>query len=320
MRYYDIQITDPKSGKVLKRYTSYVNGQSDPGALNVEMDIQVAPYDTPVGGSFVRVWGIPLTDIGQASDLNFKNISVFGGMQKGLPLANPAQNGLLVAGSIIQAFGNWRDVDMTLDLNLVAAGPSPGETQVNLTQNWVSGTPLSSAIKTTLATAFPSYTSDIQISSKLVLAHDEPGFYGNLSQYAAYVREMSQSIIGGTYAGVRISIQKNKFIVRDGTTTKTPFQIAFNDLIGQVTWKASGIVNFTCVMRADLHVDDYVKLPPGQVTTTAASLSQYRSGSVFNGVFQINNVRHVGNFRAESGDYWVSVFDASLQSPNSAAA
>lgn len=318
MRYYDIQITDPASGKVLKNYTSFVNGQTDPGALNVEMDIQVAPFDTPVGGSFVRVWGIPLTDIGQAADLNFKNIAVYGGMQKGLPLANPAQSGLLVSGTINQAFGNWRDTDMTLDMILVAGGPPPGKDAVNLTQDWKAGTSLSSAIQTTLRTAFPSLTADIQIDPKLILAHDEPGYYANLVQYAKYVRDVSQSIIGGTYAGVRISIQKNVFIVRDGTTTKTPLQIAFNDLIGQITWKAPNIVNFTCVMRADVHVDDYVKLPPGQITTTAASLSQYRQGSVFNGVFQINNVRHVGNFRAESGDYWVSVFDASLQAPNSA--
>jgi hypothetical protein len=241
-------------------------------------------------------------------------------MKKGLPLANPAQSGLLVSGSIMQAFGNWRDTDMTLDLILVAGGPPPGANAVNLTQDWKAGTKLADAIKTSLTRAFPAFTPDIKISDNLVLAHDEPGYYDNLVQYAGYVRELSKSIIGGTYAGVRISIQDKRFIVRDGTTTTKPLQIAFNDLIGQVTWKASNIVNFTCVMRADLHIDDYVKLPPGQITTTAASLSQYRQGSVFNGVFQINNVRHVGNLRAESGDYWVSVYDASLQSPNSASA
>ena len=319
MRYYDIQITDPTSGKVLKSYTSYVNGATDPGALNVEMDIQVASFDIPIGGSFVRVWGIPLTDIGQAADLNWKNIVVSGGMQKGLPLANPAQSGLLISGGIQQAFGNWRDVDMTLDLILYSGRPAPNVTQINLTQNWKAGTPLASAIKTTLGTAFPKTTADINISSKLVLAHDEPGFYGNLEQFAKYIRDVSQSIIGGAYSGVRITIQKNKFVVYDGTTQGKPFQIAFNDLIGQVTWKAPSIVNFTTVMRADIHIGDYVKLPPGQVTTMAASLSQYRQGSVFNGVFQIIHVRHIGNYRAESGDYWVSVFDAALQSPNSAA-
>ena len=320
MRYYHIQVSDPASGKVLKDYTSYVNGASDPGALNVEMDIQVAPYDTPVGGSFVRVWGIPLTDIGQAADLNFKNIVVYGGMQKGLPLANPAQAGLLVSGVVNQAFGNWRDVDMTLDMILVAgttgssSSPSP-LAPTNLTQNWKAGTPLSAAIATTLATAFPKLTPKINISPNLVLAHDEPGFYGNLAQYAKYLNDVSKSIIGGTYEGVRVTIQENSFVVYDGTTTKTPVQIAFNDLVGQVTWKAPNVVNITTIMRADLHVGDYVKLPPGQITTTAASLSQYRQGSVFNGVFQITNVRHVGNFRADSGDYWVSVYDATLQSP-----
>jgi hypothetical protein len=319
MRYYHVQITDPSSGKVLKDYNSYVNGQTDPGALNVELDIQVAPYDAPVGGSYVRVWGIPLTDIGQAADLNGKNIAVYGGMQKGLPLANPAQAGLLVSGTIFQAFGNWQDVDMTLDLILLASGPGSdapsASAPVNLTQNWKAGTPLSAAIKTTLGTAFPSTKSTINIDPSLILAHDEPGFYGNLAQFAKYIKDVSQSIKGGTYPGVSITIQDAAFVVYDGTSKSSPKQIAFNDLIGQVTWKAPNIVNFTCVMRADFHVGDYVKLPPGQVTTTAQSLSQYRQGSVFNGTFQIVYVRHVGNYRADDGRYWATIYDATLQAP-----
>ena len=98
---------------------------------------------------------------------------------------------------------------------------------------------------------------------------------------AKYLNDVSKSIIGGTYEGVRVAIQENSFVIYDGTTTKTPVQIAFNDLVGQVTWKAPNVVNITTIMRADLHVGDYVKLPPGQITTTAASLSQYRQGSVF---------------------------------------
>ena len=126
MRYYKIVITDPSSGNVITppgfdgllggaSYTSFVNGQSLPGAWNVELDIPVIGAATPQGSAGARIWGISRQEISQANDLNGKNISIFGGMQKGLPLANPAQSGLLVQGFIFQAFGNWIGTDMTLD-------------------------------------------------------------------------------------------------------------------------------------------------------------------------------------------------------------
>src|SRR6202012_5056198 len=95
VRFYDIVITDPDTGKQVKRFTSYLNGKTDPGALDIEIDLPVASFAQPMGssGAFVRIWGISLADIGQASNLNGKRISISGGIQKGLPLANPQQSG-----------------------------------------------------------------------------------------------------------------------------------------------------------------------------------------------------------------------------------
>src|ERR1700752_2385438 len=116
MRFYDIKITDPKSGKLIQQFTSLNTlGQTIPGALNVELDIPVFRMAEPAGAAYVRVWGISIKDIGQAFDLNGKNIEVSAGMAKGLPLANPKQSGLILQGTIQQAFGNWQGFDQTLD-------------------------------------------------------------------------------------------------------------------------------------------------------------------------------------------------------------
>ena len=317
MRYYDIKITDPASGALVREYTSYVNGQTDPGALLVEMDVLVAPQHVPFGNSFVRVWGVSLQDIGQASDLNFKNISVLGGMQKGLPLANPKQSGLLFQGTVQQAFGNWENNNQSLDFLVngalvntngapVASQGEPG----NIVFNWAVGTPMAQALAATLRTAAPRYTQQINISSKLIYTETAIGFYQTFSQFAQAINTLSQKIIGGSYPGVNISIQQNSFVVADGTVAPpTIKQIAFTDLIGQVTWIAPGTIQARCVLRADIAVSDIVKLPQGQVATTAASLSQYRQGSIFQGQFMVSKVRHVGNSRQPDGNAWATILD-----------
>jgi hypothetical protein len=93
-RYYSIVITS-QSGTVITppgaaggsqaTYTSYVNGAVQPNALDMEMDVSVASFDTPAGqgdtGSIVRIWGISLQEITQAFNLNNNLISVYGGFQ-----------------------------------------------------------------------------------------------------------------------------------------------------------------------------------------------------------------------------------------------
>jgi hypothetical protein len=309
VRYYTIIISDAVSGAEIRRYTSFVNGKTITGALNIELDVPVVPFATPMGAAIVRVWGIALQEISQASDLNGKAIAVYAGMQKGLPLANPKQAGLIVQGFIFQAFGNWVLTDMTLDLIIQ---PSIGSAAApkNIVLDWRAGTPLATAIAQTLSTAFPGYKQNISINPNLVLAHDEPGYYQSLIQFAQYVKQVSQNIIKGGYTGVDIVLTETSFSVYDGTTQKSPTLIAFNDLIGQPTWIESPVIQVRCVMRADLAVGDYVKLPPTLATNTPQSFSQFRSKSVFQGVFQIIQMRHVGNFRQPDAASWVTNIDA----------
>lgn len=329
MRFYSIVITDPETGELIRpavfaslklpaTYTSFVNNQSIPGALNVEFDIPVATFAAPAGNAFVRVWGISVQEIGQASDLNGMDIKVYAGMKKGLPLANPSQSGLILQGQIFQALGNWIGTDMTLDLVVTAPTGSPANPK-NITFNWKKGTTLASAIESTLATAFPDFKRTIQISDDLVLSADEPFYYQSMAQFAQYVKAVSQNIKGGDYSGVDIRLTQNSFYVYDGSTQTTPVQIAFQDMIGQPTWIAPTKIQIKCVMRADLGVGDYIKLPQAQVTSSPQTISpRVNQKSTFQGTFLISQLYHFGNFRQADPASWVTVIDAAATSPESA--
>jgi hypothetical protein len=307
VRYYRIVVRSAKSGEVLREWSSLdKNGNIIPGALNVELDAPVVVMAIPMGAAYVRLWGISLQDIGQAMDLNGQTIEVYAGMSKGLPLANPKQAGLILQGTIQQAFGNWQDTNMTLDFVI---NPASGtlDAPANLVLTWRKGQKLSDAIKATLALAYPTYTASINISDKLVLAQDETGYYQTLVQFAAYVKRVSQSIVGN---GVDISVKDEAFTVTDGSVVTTPKTIAFTDLIGQPTWTGLKTIQFKTVLRADISPQDFIQMPKAQTTQSQQSYSQYRQSSTFQGTFQVQSVRHVGNFRQPDANAWATNIEA----------
>ena len=323
MRYYAIVITD-SSGKPPPNFPaiqgadipganfcSWINGANDPGALNIEIDAPIGPFHTPIGAALIRIWGISLQQISQVSSLNRQtdqfNISVYAGMHPGLPLANAAQSGLILQGSILNAFANWIGTEMTLDLTISPSLGSPTEAGYkNIVHNWQANTPLAQSLEQTLKTAFPALTPKISISPNLVLAYNDTGFYQTLEQFANYIFQASRDVVKTKgYAGVRVSQQGNQLIVTDGTQqAQGAKQIAFTDLIGQPTWIAYNVVSVKTVMRADINISDQVTLPPSLVTTTAASAPQYRSQTSFQGTFMVPEMRHVGNIRQPDGASW----------------
>jgi hypothetical protein len=330
-RYYSIVITN-QGGTVItppgaaggtdSTYSSYVRGQVQPNALDMEMDVQLASFDTPAGsgdtGSLIRVWGISLAEIKQSFNLNNNLIKVYGGFQKGLPLANPAQAGLLFSGYVQQAYGNWIETDMTLDL-VVQAGTGPTGnnntgtrgTPANLVLNWQKGQNLKDALQQTLSTAFPGKTVNINISSNLVFKSENlTGFYATLGEFASVVQSLSRTVVNQKgYAGVKIVFDQGTIKVTDGTTSLTPKQITFKDLIGQPTWLGVNTIQIKCPMRADIKTLDFVSLPQAQFTTTPQSQSQFRNNSGFTGSWFVTSLRHVGRFRQSSADSWVTVME-----------
>lgn len=336
MRYYNLIISDPSSGDVWKpdstglsftkssggsSFTSYVNGQTLPGALNIEFDFPVYPFATPQGQSFIRVWGIGLPMIGQASNLNAQNFKLYAGMQKGLPLANPAQAGLIAQGTVFQAFGNWQGVNQTLDLIVNPGAASSGDQDISF--SWNQNTQLSGALQTTLAQAFPDYSANVNIGSNLQLPNTEPGHYDSLAQFADYIQQISlrigTPIYGVNYLGVQLSIKGSTINVYDGqgSTQPTVTSLAFQDLIGQPTWIKPATVSFATVLRSDISVGDQIKFPQGisspyALTQQAAAAPNAPASSktAFQGTFTVTEVHHNANFRQADAESWVTNYTA----------
>lgn len=318
MRYYRIDLSDPVTKQPIRPrsfggfgLTSKLpNGQTNPAALNIELDIPVAAYAQPGGGAFVRIWGLGLQDIVAAADLNDKLISIYGGMAAGLPLANPAQAGLLVQGQIFQAFGNWIGTDQTVDLLLL---PSTGTVDApkNIVLNWTAGQSMAAALDVTLLTAFPEAQRIITISPRLVLAHDEVGYYASLTQLAQRIEALSKEIITDTnYKGVRISYDGVTLTVNDATDSAPKVKaISFQDLVGQPTWIAPQVIQATCVMRGDIRPFDVVSLPPSLATTTQQSMLRFQDKTTFSGTYWVAEMHHFGNYRQAEASSWVTVLN-----------
>jgi hypothetical protein len=361
LRYYSLEIIEASSGNVIRHWTSHPNGiyaAPDPGALNIECDLLVYPYATVAptgsgdfGNSHIRVWGIPLADIAQAANWSAPSaaaptytVKFSGGMGKGLPLANPAQAGLIVQGDVWRAFGNWIGTEMTLDFFIsplslagaasVAAATTPAVTANNLVLNWPKNTPLAAPLKSALQTAYPGVPVQISISPNLLLTRDEAHWAPTLGGLADMVNRRSVAILGPnnpSYTGVHIAARLGTIIAFDGTggtdtnstggTTapaSSTIAIAFTDLIGQPTWIGNGVIQVTTVLRADVHQSDKITLPPGLTTIAAGGANlqaspQYsaaRFSSQFQGTFTVQQVRHVGNYKAPSGAAWVTTIQA----------
>ena len=324
MRYYDIQVG---SGTAVTRWTSFVNGQTDPGALLIELDAPVTSFASPVSNISLRIWGVSLQTISSASDFNSDlnatppkavPITISAGMKPGLPLASAAPPaGVIFSGSILAAFGNWIDTNqyvefvITTDLNVSNLN--------NITLDWKQGQTLASAIATTLSgsPATSKYKPNIKISDKLVLGSDDQAVFPDIFTFAQHVRSVSQSIGGEGYAGVDLFLSDGVFNVFDGTSPTVSKAINFYDMIGQPTWIGPAQMQFNSVMRADLAVGDYISMPKGLYTLTAAAQTQaLKYKSAFQGDFRIDQLRHVGNSRDPRAEAWITTVNCSPAATN----
>ena len=351
MRYYNIKITNddgtivrPSWARDLNLPGTYVSAigtnvggnslalQTLPGALRVELDLNLRPFYIPRQGSVIRIHGVSNEELSQSYDLSLKNIQIDVGMARGLPLAKPRKTYTALYGRIFQAFGNLQGLDRYVELVIVPPWGGREKTQINF--DWQPDTPMAQAIETSLKTAFPSYTIDIRISDDLKqAAPQQASFMDDLGQFNKLVYNLSNqsqfqnlaTIDGSPYAGVSIVVRGRTLLVYDGTkdygvaSSANPTEIDFDDLIGQPTWISPNVINFKCVMRADIQVGDFVKLPKTlqtpYVLSTQGSAFPYpnipsRNNSTFQGVWRILELHYFGDSRQASADSWVTTYDA----------
>jgi hypothetical protein len=325
-------------------FTSHPNGPMhppDPGALNVEYDLPIAPHHTAQGSSQIRVWGIGLTMIGQSVNLNptqgvsTTGIELHGGMGIGLAgaqgLASPTQSGLLVSGQITRAFGNWQGTDQTLELYFVPGAPPvaapSGEPADLIAFSWPAGQTLDVVLRSMLANYFPDFKIDIAILP-LIAPRGMPqaGLYDSLESFASSLNDVTQPLGADygfpNYPGVYITVKGSTIFVDDFTQPGPVTQLAFHDLVGQPTWLGPFTIAFKTVMRADLDVGDRILFPPGIFAPYALTSPQaavpgapVRSRTAFQGAFVITELHHFANFRQADASSWVTAFTAIPTTP-----
>jgi hypothetical protein len=286
-------------------------GLTNPAALLIEFDLPMANLANPDNNAWLRVWGLGLQDIGNAADLNGLNVTVYGGMAKGLPLANPNQAGLLLKGQVLQAFGNWDGTNQTVDMLIVPGGTTAGTVQNpgNFPFSWKAGTPLSQAIQQTLSTGMPGYPVQISISPKLVTGYDQTGHYPTLEAFADFIYSLSLSIITDpAYQGVTIATNGQNIVVTDASATVATSavkRVAFQDMIGQPVWFAPNQISVKLVLRADIQIGDTINLPPALFTTQQAAVAPGIPNKLtFSGNFFVQQVHHWGNSRQADAASW----------------
>ena len=335
MRRYEIQITDqdgkakivngPNGIQVFNGTFTSTDpfGNPIPGALNIELDAPISVYNSPIGGAYLRIYGIGLPLLRQAADFNpsvdgskYCNIKISAGMAKGLPLSTPSQYGTILQARIQQAFGNWQGISQTLDFVMLQPVGST-ENPYNFSMTCQNNAFLGDAIRATLAKVFPGATVNINISNRLIAPETISCVYSSLGQFSTFINEKSRDIFNDkSYPGVQVSFTNNTINVYDYTVPSQdkPIQVNFNDLVGQPTWIAPGTLTFKATMRYDIRVGSQVIMPSKEVAsrglalTTPESQSQYKNSVDFSGVFTVQTVRHLGNFRQPDGNSWVTIY------------
>ncbi|MBN3771191.1 hypothetical protein [Burkholderia sp. Se-20378] len=335
MRYYELNLYRPDdTTKPVRTWTSYPNGRFDPGALDVEFDVLVTAYHTPVGGSSIRVHGVALQDLMQPQQFGMQIVGnkvqpgmyleLKGGMGKGLPLANPAQAQTLLKGQIYQSFGQWEGTEMQLDFTINAAdfsSDNPG----NYVLNWKAGQPLQTALQNCLSVAHPNMPTLFGISNQLVQSYDEVHLCSTLDELGQLVQEMTVGqFLGEEYPGVSIAINAGAISVFDGSQPpQATVQINFTDLIGQPTWLDAGTMQLMVVMRGDIQVGSQIRMPTGFTSGAGSTIFQssdrsasaYNYNLTFSGTFLVTGLRHIGHFRSTSGADWSTVVECVPTTP-----
>lgn len=320
MRYYSIKIYDPVTNETRLEYsTQFKDGSNNPRPLRVVFDIPFYNASKSAGMAYVKIYGVSYPEITQSSNFNNCLIEIRAGMAKGLPLADPNQQGIILLGKVFQAFGNWQGTEITLDL-IVEPRDNSGTTPLNLTLNWNKGETLDVSVKKALKVAYPreGFSVEGKFDSRLISTTDQNvGTFYTVAQLGAALERLSKSVILDiNYYGAQITQTNEGFYLYDNSVESSSKLLSYNDFIGNATYNDYQQINFKLVMRADLTVGDYITMPKqSNIANSRASFTQYRDNISFSNDFIINQIRHVGDSRQASADSWCSVIDAYVKTP-----
>jgi hypothetical protein len=188
---------------------------------------------------------------------------------------------------------------------------------LNIIHNMMPNMPMSQSIQETLSKAFPAANINVLISQALKLGYQDAGIYQSVEQFAHYINNASQSIMGtNRYFGVHMSSFSRTVNVWDGTYPVSDSDISYLDLIGQPTWLTFNTISVKVVLRGGLHIGGTVTLPQtlvgfnGADSVLPAGAPDQRTHVTLPGSYLILKVMHIGDFRNPDGASWSTNIEA----------
>jgi hypothetical protein len=330
MRFYRIEITD-ENGAIVKIGDSPLafSTHNDfnifkPGALGIEFDLPMVAADIPAGDGLLKIYGLSLETLNQASTLNLKNIRIEAGMMPGFPLATeqalaqPQRRGIIFEGSIKQAFGTWQGTEQSLDLLVsvqLTSKPqeTPKETRA-IMFSCDSGANFADSIKKAMNSA--GIDAKVSIDSRLVASEPIIFMASSMQEFALMLKRQSKRIIkDAAYIGISAIRRVGGYDFTDNSAIDSPIPVLFNDLIGQPVWHDAVQAQMKLVMRSDIIVGNMIQMPKEYIAVNRSRiLGTVRDQITFIGTAFVNQVRHVGNSRQPDANAWVTIIDVILNS------
>jgi hypothetical protein len=295
-------------------------GSSTPSSTNayqVDFDLTWNSDGTLGGGNrLLKIYGIDPRCISQVTNLNFANITIYGGFDNGMPLSTlmaPLSTQPLLVGQIFQPWGNWVGTELYLALPIISTGNY--SSKPNLVYQGAQGMPLSTVITQAMQTAFPATQVVVDVSTNLVLPQQEQQPCVSLEDFANIVRTRSISYLSAAlpnYTGVMMGWKGSQLIFTDKiqpTGSKT-VDIQSWQLIGNPVWTSLTSLQVMCPMRSDISIFDNVTLPNIQaVQTSTGPQAVTQNNNQITGTYQVINLRHLGSFRSSDATTWATIYD-----------
>ncbi|HAP0139714.1 TPA: hypothetical protein IRQ32_003790 [Escherichia coli] len=327
MRYYRLEIINPKTGKPPVDSNGKPIGPFDtsetPGCgLHVEFDFEVTGLDVVCSGTMLTIYGLPIDMLKQSVNLQGCQVSMKAGFVQGLPLANKDQQGEIIYGEIYLAYANWIGTNQTLNLVINPAIRKTDDGKpFSIEGQGEAGEKVGDVLARALQKAYPNKLIDCTVSDNLVLPESWTGKYTEIGSLAMVVKNASIAMMRNErYSGIAISILSDRIRIYDNASAKwgEPKTIHAHELVGQPTWIAPFTVSFKCPMRGDIRCGDVVKLPEGLysgaasivMANTMAPSVIAKNSTTFTGKFLVKSVRHIGSYLTADGNAWVTVFEA----------
>ncbi len=174
MRYYRLEIINPKTGKPPVCQNGDPIGPFDTTrmlgcGLHVEFDFEVTGLDVVRSGTMLAIYGLPIDMLKQSVNLAGCLVRMKAGFVAGLPLANKDQQGEIIYGEVYLAYANWIGTNQTLNLVI---NPTVRKTDDGkpffIEGDGRTGEKVGEVISRALQKAFPNKLIDCTVSDSLV--------------------------------------------------------------------------------------------------------------------------------------------------------